>query len=256
MQITRIFNYPVKGLNAHPLDRVTLSPFEALPLDRAFALARPGNPFDAQSPAPLPKQHFLMLMRDEEMARFNAHLDAATQTLAIYEAGVLRATGDLRNAAGRAVIEDFFGRQFAHKIGGSPRLVSAPGHTFSDVGAKVVSLINLASIRVLEAKLGESVHPLRFRANFYFDGTNPWSEFDWIGGEIAIGGAHLEVLKRTERCAATTVNPETAIRDLGVPKALRRHFGHTDMGVYARVIAGGDVALGDALTVRKIPAPD
>jgi uncharacterized protein YcbX len=254
MQITRIFTYPVKGLNAHPLGRVSLIPFEALPMDRAFALARPDNPFDARSPAPVPKQHFLMLMRDEEMARFNAHLDTAAQTLAIYEAGTLRAQGALATAAGRGEIENFFAAVFAHKIERPPRLVSAPGHTFSDVGAKVVSLINQASIRDLEAKLGTSVHPLRFRANLYFDGGQPWAEFDWIGREIAIGGARLKVVKRIERCAATTVNPETAVRDLEVPKALRRHYGHTDMGVYAKVIAGGDVASADTLTVQQNPA--
>jgi MOSC domain-containing protein YiiM len=28
---------------------------------------------------------------------------------------------------------------------------------------------------------------------------------------------------------------------------LRRHFGHADLGVYAEVLEGGQVALGDAL---------
>jgi uncharacterized protein len=43
------------------------------------------------------------------------------------------------------------------------------------------------------------------------------------------------------------VNPETAERDAEPPKWLRQHFGHADLGVYAEVIEGGRIAVGDAL---------
>ena len=49
------------------------------------------------------------------------------------------------------------------------------------------------------------------------------------------------------RCAATQVNPATAERDLDIVAALGRVFGHTDMGVYAEVLASGEVAVGDPL---------
>jgi uncharacterized protein YcbX len=65
---------------------------------------------------------------------------------------------------------------------------------------------------------------------------------------IAIGpSARLKVVKRTVRCAATEVDPDTGIRDLPVPRALRDHFGHLDCGVYAEVIEPGDIAVGDAI---------
>jgi uncharacterized protein len=32
---------------------------------------------------------------------------------------------------------------------------------------------------------------------------------------------------------------------MNLPRALQQAFGHADMGVYARVIAGGRVAVGD-----------
>jgi hypothetical protein len=55
----------------------------------------------------------------------------------------------------------------------------------------------------------------------------------------------LAVTKRIQRCAATDVNPETAERDLNIPKALMRGYGHVHMGVYARVVTGGNIATGD-----------
>jgi uncharacterized protein YcbX len=55
------------------------------------------------------------------------------------------------------------------------------------------------------------------------------------------------VVKRIVRCAATEVNPQTAARDADPPRDLRRYFGHADLGVYAEVLEGGQVALGDAL---------
>ncbi len=55
------------------------------------------------------------------------------------------------------------------------------------------------------------------------------------------------------RCAATEVNPTTAERDLDIPAALQRNFGHNLMGIYAEVMAGGDIAIGDGLSVRPLP---
>ena len=54
-----------------------------------------------------------------------------------------------------------------------------------------------------------------------------------------------------ERCAATNVNPETAERDMNLPLTLRKGFGHMDMGVYAKVVSGGQIAPGDAVTLSS-----
>ena len=62
-----------------------------------------------------------------------------------------------------------------------------------------------------------------------------------------LGKARVRVFKRTQRCAATEVNPETAERDAKPPKVLLQTYGHADMGIYAEVLEGGRVAVGDAL---------
>jgi uncharacterized protein len=43
------------------------------------------------------------------------------------------------------------------------------------------------------------------------------------------------------------VDPDTAARDLAIPQALRRHFGHIECGIYLEVTRGGDLALGRTL---------
>jgi uncharacterized protein YcbX len=133
---------------------------------------------------------------------------------------------------------------------GNPRLVEAPGHMFSDTARKVVSIIGLASIADIERVARASVDPVRFRANLYFAGGRPWEEFEWLDREIAIGGVRLKVYKRIDRCAATTVNPQTATRDMNVPRLLQEGFRHIDCGVYAEVLSEGEIALGD----RIVPA--
>ncbi len=247
-RITLIHRHPVKGLNAEPLARVALAPGEGLPHDRRFALAHGSTNFDTQAPEWRPKTQFLMLMRDEKLAQLRIAFDQETGELAIHRAGKQVVRAKATEPLGRTLIDQFFAG-FMGIARGAPKLLEAPGHMFSDVREKCLSLINLASVDDLERVTGAAVDPLRFRANVYFEGAPAWAEFDWLGQEIAIGAARLRVTARIDRCAATHVNPETAARDMNVVKALQRGFGHIDMGVYAEVISGGEIATGDGITI-------
>ena len=44
-------------------------------------------------------------------------------------------------------------------------------------------------------------------------------------------------------------SPVTGIRDMNIPQTLMQHLGHADCGVYAEIIAAGDVAPGDAVAL-------
>jgi uncharacterized protein YcbX len=116
-----------------------------------------------------------------------------------------------------------------------------------EAAGNVLSLINLATVRSLEEQWGVEIDPLRFRANFYIDGAQPWEEFDWIGSDIALGDALFRVDRRNGRCGATNVNPVTGHRDLDIPGSLRAAFGHKDLGVYLIARKTGEVFPGAAV---------
>jgi uncharacterized protein YcbX len=249
--LDRIYRYPVKGLSPEPLPRVALRPGDMLPHDRRYAVENGPSGFDAEAPKWQTKNHYLMLMRDERLAALRTRYDDATHVLTIGFEGRDAAKGDLETEAGRAAIEGFLASYCAGDLKGPPKVLSAPGYSFSDVPRKVVSIINLATVAALEDDVGQPVDPLRFRANFYVSGWPAWREFDLVGQTLAIGAARLGVVKRIVRCAAVNVDPATAARDLNLPQTLMQRYGHADCGVYAEVIAGGDVATGDAIAVAS-----
>jgi len=190
-------------------------------------------------------------MRDEWLAALHSHVDDASGVLTIRRDGVIAAQGDLQTAEGRAAIERFFSDNYAGSIKGPPKVLSSEGHSFSDLARKVVSIINLGSLQAIESIVGRPVHPLRFRANLYVEGWPAWHEFDLLDQTLAIGGTRLKVVKRITRCAAVNVDPDTAARDLGIPQTLTQRLGHNECGVYAEVIAGGAIDVGDAVTVEQ-----
>jgi uncharacterized protein YcbX len=257
-RIQAIYRYPVKGLSAQALGQTRLSVGATLPADRLYAIENGPSGFDPSAPAYFHKQRFLMLMRNERLATVQSIFDEATHTLSIQMNGAETVRGDLRTAEGRAAIESFFAKFCAADLRGPPKLLTAPGHSFadmspdhsfSDIAQKVVSIINLASVADVENAADAPVHPLRFRGNVYVAGWPAWREFGLIGREISIGSqARLKIVRRIRRCAATDVDPDTGMRNLTIPQTLMRAFGHTDCGVYARVIGPGEIAVGDALS--------
>jgi uncharacterized protein YcbX len=250
-RLADICRYPVKGLSAERLARTRLSPGLGLPDDRRFAIAHGATSFDPSAPQWLPKTSFLMLMRDEKLAQLQVTFAPESGLLTIRRGGKPVVAAKATDPLGRTVIDQFFAGFMGEAARGAPRLMEAAGHMFSDTPEKYVSLINLASVQDLERVVRRPVHPLRFRGNLYLADTPAWSELSWIGCEIAIGEARLRVTKRIDRCGATNVDPETAARDMNIPRALQQGFGHIDMGIYAEVVHGGPIAVGDPI---KIPA--
>jgi uncharacterized protein len=218
--------------------------------DRRYAIENGPGRFDPAAPRHLPKITFLMLMRDERLASLRTHFDDVTETLTIQRDGKQVARGALNTPIGRTMIEQFFAAYMKGELRGAPKIVAAHGHSFSDVAAKCVHIVNLASVRDLERITGASIDPLRFRANLYIDGVEPWGEFKWLDKTLATaGGVKLDFFARTQRCDAVNVDPATGKRDMGLPAVLSRSFGHTDVGIYAKVSAAGRLSEGDALTV-------
>lgn len=246
--VVSLHRYPVKGLSPQHLPAVTLEPGATMPFDRVWAIENGPGRFDPEAPKHLPKINFLMLMRNERLATLQTEFDEASDTLTIFRAGKQVARGQLTTLIGRQMLEQFFAAYMAADLRGAPKIVQAPGHSFSDVKAKCLHIINLASLRELEKATGRSLSPIRFRPNVVVDGLPAWEEFKWIDREIAIGDVRFTVFARTDRCDATNVDPSTGARDTAIPAELLRTWGHGDFGVYAIVKAGGTIKPGDEIS--------
>ncbi len=251
MRVERLYRYPVKGLSAEALEEVELTAGDCLPEDRRFALVQGDAPFEEAAPRFLPKQNFACLMANARLALLASAYDSRSGRLALRIPGEAPVSAETGTEEGRAILGAALTRYLGSEARGTPRFTEAPGHAFTDQKKKGVSLINLASLAALEQAIGQKLDPLRFRANIYFSGLPAWAEFDWVGREVLLGAARLSVFKRTVRCPATQVNLQTGERDLDIPRLLREHFGHADLGVHASVEEGGRVAVGDAL--EEIP---
>ncbi|HSU05166.1 MAG TPA: MOSC N-terminal beta barrel domain-containing protein [Acetobacteraceae bacterium] len=247
MRIEYLYRYPVKGLSAEALDAAEVAKGGAIPWDRAFALAQGDASFDPEHPAWLPKTNFMCQMKNARIAALQSVLDSRTGRLAIRAPDGSAVTANALSAAGREEIGRFLTDFLGPEARGAPRFHYVPGHVFCDQRAPRISLINLASLRDFEARLEARRHRRRFRANVWFSGAPAWSELDWVGREIQLGGAVLRVAKRITRCPATEVNPLTAERDANPVEELRRLYGHADLGIHAEVIEGGRFEIGDGI---------
>jgi len=252
--ITSLYRYPVKGLSPERLPDVALAAGRTFPGDRAYALENGPSGFDGAAPSYLPKIKFLMLMKQERLARLKTRYDDASGVLTIVQNDQSQVSGCLRTPEGCREIEAFFADRFADDLRGPPKVLFSDGFSFSDVAEKCVSIINLESVRDLEHKIGHPIDPLRFRGNIYVDGLPAWSEFDWVGHNLQAGAVSLSVFARIQRCAATNVDPTSGVRDQKIPNTLMEQYGHMDCGVYATVTSNGILAQGDVLAPTKSSA--
>jgi GntR family transcriptional regulator / MocR family aminotransferase len=253
--LKNIYRYPIKGLSAQPLTRVDLEARKPLPFDRIFAMVRPGAPFDTSEPKWGKKGLFVMLMLEEALARVRTTLNVETMQLTIAQDNHQLVTADLTDEAARAKVEEFFWG-LVPSFRSTPTLVRSRDGHFMDKPDNVISLINLATVRSLEQQWGYKIDPLRFRANFYIDGAEPWEEFEWVGSDIRIGGMLFRVDRRNGRCGATNVNPQTGRRDLDLPGSLRAAFGHKDLGIYLIARESGRITVGDPVALPQSAAID
>jgi len=123
-----------------------------------------------------------------------------------------------------------------------------------------VSLVSDGSLRELAANLGvDDVDGRRFRMLIEVDGATAHEEDTWIGRDVAIGSAVVQITKPDARCAITTQDPDTGERDLDTLRTLLRYRGFRgndperkiDFGVLGEVRQPGRVSIGDEVTVLE-----
>ncbi|WP_180357703.1 MOSC domain-containing protein [Streptomyces sp. NP160] len=259
-RVDGLFVYPVKGLSPQPLSSVQLEPRRAFPADRLYALARPDGAYEPGLGRGISKRNYYVLVDEARLAGLETHLDAEAGVLTAAVRGHRVLSADLTTDTGRAEAGAFFARVLDLPDGTAPVVAREEGRRFTDMAPasdramEFVSLINLASVADLARRAGAEVDPLRFRGNVHLSGLSPWEELSLVGREFTLGGVRLRGTCVTDRCAATEVRPGTGARDLPVPRLLATHYGHTFMGVYAEVLDGGLLQVGDELEVGEIAA--
>jgi uncharacterized protein YcbX len=245
-RIAALYRYPVKGFTPERLTCAQLSPDQPFPYDRVFAVEDGPSGFEAENPAHISKTRFAVLAKVAAVATAHTRFDETNGVLTAQAAGHADFSGPLTAEHGRAAFADWLTGVLGEAVEGPLRVIPAPGgHRFLDHPQGQVSVVNLASVRDLGARIGHALDPLRFRANLYVEGWPAWAENNWVGQTLALGKASAKVFKPIVRCAATGVDPATAVRDIDLVKALFDHLGHAWCGVYVQVIRPGLVSADD-----------
>lgn len=238
-KVSSLYIYPVKAMSAQQLDSVQVTPERGFPFDRAFALAHHNGNTRRKFTEPLTPD-FHTLTADHRLAGLRTHCDPTTGHLQAFVQEHLVLSCNLSTAAGRSLASEFFAAVLDLPNDMAPVIAQAQDHNYSYLDSSSCHIINLASVRDLSDRAGIEIDPLRFRANLYIDTDEPWIEFEWIGNELTIGDdVRIKPSKRAARCAATEVNRVSAVRDLPIPRLIKRFYGHTDFGVYAAFTKGG-----------------
>ncbi|WP_340003980.1 MOSC N-terminal beta barrel domain-containing protein [Paenibacillus sp. FSL K6-0276] len=118
-----------------------------------------------------------------------------------------------------------------------PQLLSVDGAS--------ILLITDVSLKKLEAAWGHSLDQRRFRGNFVVAlNDETFFEGDWIGRQLSIGDAQLQVDSFCERCMVITMDPDSLEKDPTLLKKLNKEFD-LHFGVYASVVKTGQIRIGD-----------
>ena len=167
---------------------------------------------------------------------------------------------------GEPAVGDFWGRQVPGRVlardvcealsdyTGKPlRIVRAAEDGIGTDALHPVSLIGDGSVSELGRRLGDpSLDSRRFRMLVELGGVEPHAEDEWLGSLLRLGEALVRVGGPVGRCANTTYNPDTGLRDHDTLRAINEYRGKTKgavcFGVYADVVEAGRVRVGDTVT--------
>lgn len=237
---------PVKGLGQEVLQSTLLTAGRPIGWDRVWAVTHGNSEFDEENPVWVRSRNHVIQTTSPALAQITCRYDEASGELTLAHPDLGEVTAN--PVANGQRIADWLA-PIAAPSGPPPyRIVSIPGGNLHDFEDTHLSIGNLASLRALEEMAGMTLERIRFRMNLWIDGAAPWEEFDWGGQEIALGDTRLKITGRVKRCNATNADPQTGKRNTDIPKLLHERFGHLDFGLYAQVIQGGEIKIGDRVS--------
>ncbi|WP_170765003.1 MOSC domain-containing protein [Ruegeria lacuscaerulensis] len=241
-EVTHLWRHPIKSHGREAIQTVTLNPGQTMPGDRVWAVAHEASTADGSEWVPC--ANFSRGSKAPQLMAISTRMDGDTMTLTHPERPELRFNPD----KDQQIFLDWVKPLMPTDRAASVRILRVPGRGMTDSEYPSISLCNMASHRAVEQKLGQDLSIQRWRGSIWFDGLPLWEEFDWLGREVQIGEAVFSVRERIQRCLATTANPDTGLRDADTLGTLNS-WGHQDFGVYATVVRGGAISVGDKVQV-------
>lgn len=250
-RVTEIWRHPIKSHGRERVAQTILRADEAMPWDRVWAVTHARSRFDPDAPGWVMCRNFVIGTTSPRLAGLWAQLDASDPErprigLRHRDLGGIDFAPDDPREAARFLdwVAPLTEGENLRPVG----LARLPGRGFTDTDFPSVSIMNAASHRAVQQRIGRPLEPTRWRGNIWLEGLAPWEEFDLIGSALRIGEAVVEIVEPIARCKHTMANPETGRRDTDTLGALEEGWGHRDFGVYGRVIEGGRIAEGDEAT--------
>jgi uncharacterized protein len=250
MRIHELWHFPVKGLGGNQMPLAKLQKRGYFPNDRKFAItigsektvaARDGTWFR--------KAHFLQLMSHELLAEYSCRYDdAANPKLELLHHGAICLSIDPTQPTDCQRFEDFFFTLLGNKLLGKPRLMTMKHQAYSDQSTALISVASTASLDAFADATNTTPDSRRFRINIIIDDETSFAEEALIGKTLRCGDVLLLVKEPVGRCAAINVDPATAKRNSeDYVRFMQAHFGHSNLGIFAEVINGGEIRVGDRL---------
>lgn len=248
--VSRLSVTPVKGLALHHPEETTLDEHGVAANRRFYLVREDGRLFSGLQHGPL--------------VRVRAEWDEDADRLSLLFPDGTVVDGEVR--LGEAIHTDFWRRRdVPGRVVEGPwsdalsalasrrlRLVKADV-AGAGVDVEPVALVSQESVAELGRQAGrEAVDGRRFRMLVEIAGCSPHEEDEWSGRRLRLSEALLEVGGPVPRCATTTRDPSTGVRDFDALRAIaayrgRRNGHDIDFGVYARVLEPGRVGVGDAV---------
>ncbi len=109
-----------------------------------------------------------------------------------------------------------------------------------------VSLLGAASVAAVTAAQEADVDPARFRPNLLLATDGAFAEDTWVGRQVRIGTATLEVTMTSPRCVMVDAETADLPRQPGNLLTVGR-LHDACLGVIARVVTPGTIRVGDAV---------
>ena len=249
MQIHQLWHFPVKGFGGSQMPLANLQQRGYFPNDRQFAISIGSEKTAAAKNGTwFRKAHFLQLMSHELLAEYSCRYDDANPRLELLYHGATCLSIDPAQPTDCQRFEDFFFTLLGSKLRGKPRLMTMKHQAYSDQSTALISIASNASIDAFADATNTKPDSRRFRVNIIIDGDTPFAEETLIGTTLRCGDALLLVKEPVGRCAAINVDPATAKRNSeDYVRFMKAHFGHSNLGIFAEVINGGIIRVGDRL---------